>query len=51
MLTQIVNLTVAMYEAIGPGFVLAGALPLFLVALVLVVRGGARRVGRESEQG
>lgn len=51
MITQIVNLTLAMYEAIGPGFVLAAGFPVFVVALALLVRGSTRRLAREREQG
>lgn len=51
MITQTLNLTVAMYEAIGPGFLLAATLPVFLVALVLFLRAGVKRsvgeAGRE----
>ncbi len=36
-------LVAEMFEAIGPGFVLALALPVFLAALVLLVRAGAKR--------
>lgn len=50
MINQMVDLTLAMYEAIGPGFLLAAALPVFLVALVVFLRGTVKRA-HETEQG
>lgn len=43
MITQTLSLVGAMYEAIGPGFILVAALPLLLIALVFVVRAGFTR--------
>lgn len=47
MIHETLNLTVAMYEAIGPGFLLAATLPVFLVALGLLLRAGVKRATGE----
>lgn len=47
MITQTLNLVVAMYEAIGPGFLLALVLPLLLLALLVVARATVARRGGE----
>ena len=44
MLTQLVNLTVAMYEAIGPGLLFAASLPVLLILLGILVRAGTQRL-------
>ena len=51
MITQTLNLMVSMYEAIGPGFFLAAILPVFLVALLIILRAGVKRLAREGERG
>lgn len=43
MIGQTLSLVVAMYQAIGPGFILAAALPFFLAALLLIVRASVKR--------
>ena len=43
MITQTLSLVGALYDAIGPGFILVAALPLLLIALVLVVRASFDR--------
>ena len=43
MITRTLALIGALYDAIGPGFIFAAALPLLLIALVFVVRAGLRR--------
>lgn len=43
MTGQLNSLFGNLYAAVGPGLWLAAALPLFLIALVLVVRAGMRR--------
>ena len=44
MLTQIVNLTVSMYDAIGPGFLFAASLPVLLIAMGIVIRASTQRL-------
>jgi hypothetical protein len=48
MITQVINLLVAMYEAIGPGFLLAMAFPVLLVVFALVVFAGLKRAAQGS---
>lgn len=43
MIGQTLSLLGALYGAIGPGLILAAALPLLLLALALVVRAGVKR--------
>lgn len=43
MINQTLSLVGALYSAIGPGFLLAAALPFLVIALVVVVRLGIRR--------
>lgn len=38
MISETLSLMGAMYDAIGPGFILAMSLPLLLVALFVVLR-------------
>ena len=38
MITETLSLMGAMYDAIGPGFILAMSLPVLLVALFVVLR-------------
>lgn len=45
MLGQTLSMVASMWDAIGPGLLLAVALPFFLALLVLVVRASVRRVG------
>lgn len=44
MISQALSMMADMYAAIGPGFFLALALPVLLLALVLVLRSGVRRI-------
>lgn len=43
MITQTMSLMASMYDAIGPGFLLALALPFFVLALGLFVWTGLKR--------
>ena len=43
MIIQTLSLVGALYDAIGPGFILAAALPFLLVALFIVLRAVVRR--------
>jgi hypothetical protein len=43
MIHQTLSLVGALYGAIGPGFLLAAALPFLVIALGVVVRLGVRR--------
>jgi hypothetical protein len=45
MIGQTLALMGAIYDAIGPGIILVAALPILLVALLMVVRVGIRRAG------
>ncbi len=38
MISQTLSLLVAMYDAIGPGFILALSLPVLLIAFSMVLR-------------
>ena len=42
MIGQTLSMFSGMYEAIGPGVFLAATFPLFLAALIVVVRQGLR---------
>jgi len=46
MIGQILSLVGAMYGAIGPGFILAAALPLLFLALIFVIRAGVERLSQ-----
>jgi len=48
MIAQAISLVAAMYDAIGPGLLLAAALPVFLAALVLVTRASFKRARRSA---
>ena len=45
MLGEILSLGLAMYDAIGPGFLLAVPLPFVLALLALLVWASVRRAG------
>jgi len=44
MIGQTLSLVGSLYSAIGPGFVLAAALPVLIIALTLVVRAGCKHL-------
>ena len=50
MIAQIGSMFVGMYGAVGPGLILALALPVTLTALVVVVREGLRRTKSEESE-
>jgi hypothetical protein len=43
MIGQTLSMLGAMYDAIGPGLLLAAGLPFFLTALLLILRAGLKR--------
>ena len=49
MIQQTVSLVGSMWAAIGPGLVLAAALPLLVIALVVITRTGMRKTRRAGE--
>ena len=48
MIEQILSLSGAMYAALGPGLMLAAALPVMVVALGVVSGVAYKRFGRRS---
>ncbi|MEJ2203153.1 MAG: hypothetical protein P8170_03500 [Gemmatimonadota bacterium] len=48
MIAQVFSLFEAMYEALGPGLLLAAAFPALLVALGVVVGTSLKRYGRKG---
>lgn len=49
MITQTLSLLGAMYDALGPGLILAMAFPAFLVAFGVLVSVSLKRLGRRNE--
>ena len=49
MISETLSLVGSMYDAVGPGIFFVLALPVFLVALVALIRAGFRRP-RASQQ-
>ena len=49
MIAETLALLGSMYAAVGPGIFFVLALPVFLVALVAVIRAGFRRPGLSQD--